>query len=108
MHNTGFGVSLSDSRSPTYLTGTEIGRLIRQSLTSHTADTIQRFLEAFSQLKENFKTAVAVQTLSIVDVLKVNLRSIEATISDKADKGKLSRFSSYVSSFSLVTSSQTV
>src|SRR5262245_23994240 len=104
MHNTGFGVSLLDSRSPMYLTGTDIGRLIRQSLTSHTADTIQRFQEGFAQLKEKFNTAVTVQTLKvtveIVDILKDNLRSVKTAISDKADKGKLSRFSPYVSLFS--------
>ena len=103
MHDMGFGVSLSDSRSPRYLTGTEIGRLIRQSLTSHTADTMRRFREGFAQLNEKFNTAVTVQTLKvtveIVDILKGNLRSMETTISDKADKGKLSHFSSYVSSF---------
>ena len=101
----GSGVSLSDSRSPSYLTGTEIGRLICQSLTSHTADTIHRFQQGFASLKEKFNTAVAVQTLKatveIADLLKDNLESIETTITDKADEGKLSRFRSDVSSFSL-------
>ena len=89
-----------------YLTGTEIGRLIRQSLTSHTADTIQRFQEGFTQLKEKFNSAVAVQTLKatveIVDLLKTNLGSIETAITDKADEGRLSRFRSDDLSFSLV------
>jgi hypothetical protein len=97
MHDTGFGVRLSDLWAPSYLIGADLGRLIRQSLTSRTADTIQRFQEDFARLKKKFNTAVAIQTLNvavgIVGLLrKQNLGSIEAAITDKADEGRCSRF----------------
>jgi hypothetical protein len=73
----------------------DLGRLVRQSLSSYTVDTIQRFQQAFSELKQKFTTAVSIQTLKmvseshqVIEVLRKDLRSIEGTFVAHVDRGK--------------------
>jgi len=72
-----------------------LGRLTRQSLSSYTADTIERFQKAFSHLQQKFADAVSIQTLKmvseshqVIDVLRKDLRSIQRTFVAQADRGK--------------------
>jgi hypothetical protein len=88
-----------------------LGRLVRQSLSSYTVDTIQRFQNDFGQLKEKFNNAVSIQTLKtvvdshqLVGILKDDLRDIKVTLvaqadaqADRANEGKGSRFRSVIS-----------
>ena len=75
--------------------GIDLGRLARQSLSRYTADTIQRFQQAFSELKQKFTDAVSIQTLKmvsesyqVIEVLRKDLRSIEGTFVAQVDRGK--------------------
>jgi hypothetical protein len=75
--------------------GFDLGRLVRQSLSSYTADTIQRFQQAFSELEQKFTDAVSIQTLKMVseshqaiEVLRKDLRSIEGTFVAQVDRGE--------------------
>jgi len=74
-----------------------LGRLARQSLSSYTADTIERFQKAFSHLQQKFADAVSVQTLKmvsethqVIDVLRKDLRSIEGAFVAQVDRGQYS------------------
>ena len=78
-----------------------LGRLVRQSLSSYTADTIQMFRGDFSQLEAKFNNSVAIQTLittveshQLVGVLKDDIKAILVAQSDRAAQGKGSRFGS--------------
>ena len=73
----------------------DLGRLARQSLSSYTADTIQRFQQVFAELKQKFSIAVSIQTMKmvsethqVVEVLRKDLRSIEGTFVAQVDRGK--------------------
>jgi hypothetical protein len=73
----------------------DLGRLARQSLSSYTADTIQRFQQAFSELKQKFTDAVSIQTLKmvseshqVIEVLRKDLRNIEGIFVAQVDRGK--------------------
>jgi len=73
----------------------DLGRLARQSMSSYTADTIQRFQQAFSQLQQRFIDAVSIQTLEmvseshqVIEVLRTDLRSIQSIFVAQSDRGK--------------------
>src|ERR1700730_322650 len=75
--------------------GIDLGRLARQSLSRYTADTIQRFQQAFSELKQKFTDAVSIQTLKmlsenhqVVEALGKDLRNIEGAVVAQVDRSK--------------------
>jgi hypothetical protein len=70
------------------------GWVVRQSLSSHTADIIQNFQTSFGDLAQTFKSAVSIQalttTVEIWDdfrIVKRDLKSMGDVIVTQAEKG---------------------
>src|SRR4030081_1398647 len=91
MHSMVSGVMHALYTSPNTSTDIASGRLVRQSLSSRTAETIQRFQQTFSELKEKFMSAVSIQTLKVVfenhQVLRDDLTNIRGALDAWADQG---------------------
>ena len=67
---------------------TSLGRLIRQSLSSHTANVIKNFQKVFGDLQDAFHRGVSIQNLVAVDILRKDLGEIKETISENANNGE--------------------
>src|SRR3954453_16552290 len=91
-HGMGFGVCLCIIYQMTCLIPFALGRVLRQSLSSQTADTINSFQQGFGELKGQFNSAVSIQTLKVVEVLKSDLRNIGDSLFALADESKHSSF----------------
>ena len=64
------------------------GRVVRQSLSSQTADTIEKFKKGFSDLQDAFKRGIKLQHVISIDIMKTDLRDIKETFSEFADDGR--------------------
>jgi hypothetical protein len=78
----GFWGEFAHSPAVTCLIERGVGRLPRQSLSSHTADTIQRFQNAFAKPKQIFNDAVSVQTPKIVAATHPAFEDVMQTFND--------------------------
>jgi hypothetical protein len=81
----GFWGEFAHCLAVTYLIEIDVGRLVRQSLSSHTADAIQRFQYAFAELKQKFNEAVSLQTLRMVAETHQGFEVMNKTLSDLGD-----------------------
>src|SRR5438477_9306785 len=100
----GFGVSLLIICQSKCLIEFGLGRFVRQSLSSNTAEIIQRFQQVFSELTMKFNNSVSIQILKTVveghravGALKDDLRDIKVSLVAQADNGKSWRFRSIIS-----------
>jgi hypothetical protein len=69
----------------TCLIDIDVGRFVRQSLSSHTANTIQWFQNAFAELKQKVNDAVSIQTLRMVAETHRAFEVMNKTLSDLGD-----------------------
>jgi len=61
------------------------GRVVRQSLSSRTADAIQKFQTSFSDLEQKFESAVSIQTLTTTVEIREDFRIVKKDLKSMGD-----------------------